>query len=123
MTTRSPFLRRRLPAALAVVALPLTALVGCGQAEQAARSSIESELAKASEHLLDSEARWNHPPMWACSGCGHSIAELAAGLNVPDGEHVEWVALAARCVECGRLAGLTDAVVDRAPLTEVLAQL
>lgn len=56
MTTRSPFLRRRLPAVLAVVALPLTALVGCGQAEQAARSSIETELTRAGEHLLDSEA-------------------------------------------------------------------
>lgn len=74
-------------------------------------------------HLLDSETRWNHPPMWACSGCGHSIAELAAGLSVPDGEHVEWVALAARCVECGRLAGLTDVVLDGTPLTEVLAGL
>jgi hypothetical protein len=74
-------------------------------------------------HLLDSEQRWTHPPMWACGGCGHSITELAAGLHVPDGEHVEWVALAARCVECGRLSGLTDVVVDRRPLPEVLAAL
>jgi hypothetical protein len=61
--------------------------------------------------------------MWACKGCGQSIAELAAGLHVPDGEHVEWVALAARCVDCGRLEGLTDVLVDRRPLAEVLARL
>lgn len=71
-------------------------------------------------HLLDSASRWTHPPMWSCGGCGHSIAELAAGLSVPDGEHVEWIALAARCVECGRLAGLTDAVVAGRPRAEVL---
>ena len=74
-------------------------------------------------HLLDSEPHWSHPPMWACPGCRQSIAELAVGLNLPDGEHVEWVVLAARCVDCGRLAGLTDVVVDRQPLAEVLAQL
>ena len=74
-------------------------------------------------HLLDSESRWDHPPMWACGGCGHSIAELAVGLSVPDGERVEWVAVGARCVECGRLSGLTDVVVDRRPLDEVLAEL
>lgn len=74
-------------------------------------------------HLLGSEARWTHPPMWACGGCGQSIAELAAGLHLPDGEHVQWVALAARCVDCGRLTGLTDRVVDAQPLAEVLAGL
>ena len=74
-------------------------------------------------HLLDSEAHWSHPPMWACGGCGQSIAELAAALNLPDGTHVEWVALGARCVNCGRLAGLTDVIVDRRPLNEVLAEL
>lgn len=73
--------------------------------------------------LLDSDARWTHPPMWMCGGCGHSIAEVAAGLSAPDGEHVAWVALAARCVECGRLAGLTDAVLAGRPLAEVRAQL
>ena len=74
-------------------------------------------------HLLDSAAHWTHPPMWACPGCRQSIAELAVGLSVPDGEHVEWVALGARCVDCGRLAGLTDVVVARLPLAEVLARL
>lgn len=74
-------------------------------------------------HLLDGEPFWTHPPMWACTGCQQSIVELAAGLNVPDGEHVEWVVLAARCVGCGRIEGLTDVVVDRRPLDEVLAGL
>ena len=73
--------------------------------------------------LLDSEARWSHPPMHACGGCGHSIAEVAAGLHYPDGEHVEWVAVAVRCVECGRLDGLTDFVVPGRPLAEVLGRL
>ena len=73
--------------------------------------------------LLDSAERWNHPPMHACSGCGTSIVEVAAGLHLPDGEHVEWVVVGARCVECGRLAGLTDLVVDRVPVLEVLARL
>jgi hypothetical protein len=74
-------------------------------------------------HLLDSEARWSHPPMWACRGCGQSIVEVAAGLSAPDGEHVEWVVIGVRCVECGRLAGLTDMVVAGRPLSEVVAAL
>jgi hypothetical protein len=74
-------------------------------------------------HLLDSEARWTHPPMWACRGCGNSIVEIAAGLGVPDGEHVEWVVVGVRCVECGRLGGLTDMVVDSQPIAQVLSQL
>jgi hypothetical protein len=74
-------------------------------------------------HLLDSEARWTYPQMWSCRGCGNSIVEVAAGLSVPDGEHVDWVVVGARCVECGRLAGLTDMVVDSRPLAQVLAEL
>ena len=71
-------------------------------------------------YLLDSDDRWSHPPMWACRGCGQSIVEVAAGLSAPDGEHVEWVVLGARCVECGRIGGLTDAVVADQPLAQVL---
>lgn len=74
-------------------------------------------------HLLDSEQRWSHPPMWACRGCGQSIVEVAAGLSLPDGENVEWVVVGVRCVECGRLAGLTDMVVDSQPVSQVLAKL
>jgi hypothetical protein len=73
--------------------------------------------------VLDSADRWTDPPMHACSGCAGSIVEVAAGLAVPDGEHVEWVALAARCVECGRLAGLTDLVLPGVPVAEVVARL
>lgn len=73
--------------------------------------------------MLDSAQRWTHPPMWACARCGHSIAELAAGLSLPDGTNVEWVVLAARCVECGSLQGLADMLVDRLPLPSVLAAL
>jgi hypothetical protein len=72
---------------------------------------------------LDSDARWTYPPMWSCVSCGHSIAEVAAGLSAPDGEHVTWVALAARCVECGDVDGLTDVVVPGLPLGEVVAGL
>jgi hypothetical protein len=74
-------------------------------------------------HLLDSEQRWTHPPMWSCRGCGQSIVEVAAGLNVPDGEHVDWVVVGVRCVECGRLSGLTDMVLGRQPLAQVLSAL
>ena len=74
-------------------------------------------------YALDSDHRWTHPVMWACRGCGQSIVEVAAALSIPDGEHVEWVALAARCVECGRLGGLTDLVVDKVPLAQVLSAL
>ncbi|MCW2613241.1 MAG: hypothetical protein JWN08_235 [Frankiales bacterium] len=111
-------------------------VLGCGhhEDEQPTWCYVESDAAKGlarrrclacgtSVSLLDSEERWSHPPMHACGGCGTSIVELAVGLSVPDGEHVAWVAVGARCVECGRLAGLTDLVVDRTPLTEVLAQL
>lgn len=73
--------------------------------------------------LLDSEARWTHPPMFACQGCGHSIAEVVVGLHIPEGELVRWAVVAARCVECGRLAGLTDMVLDNVPVTQVLPAL
>ena len=73
--------------------------------------------------LLDSEARWTHPPMWSCQTCAQSIAELAAGLSLTDAEDVSWVVLAARCVECGRIEGLTDLVLRDLPVAEVLARL
>lgn len=73
--------------------------------------------------LLDSGQRWTHPPMYACAGCSCSIVEVAAGLHLPDGDHVEWVAVGVRCVECGRLAGLTDMVVAPTPVAEVLSRL
>lgn len=75
-----------------------------------------------SASTFDSEHRWTHPPMWACSTCAQSIVELAAGLHAePDGR-ITWVALGVRCVACGHLEGLTDFVVD-GTREEILAQL
>jgi hypothetical protein len=73
--------------------------------------------------LLDSEQRWEFPHMWACGSCGQSIAEVAVGLSMPDGDHVEWVVVGARCVECGRIDGLTDFVLPGTPVSEVMGQL
>ena len=73
--------------------------------------------------VLDSEERWTFPHVWACGSCAQSIAEVAAGLSLPDGDHVEWVAVGVRCVECCRLTGITDMVMDGRPLAEVLAEL
>jgi hypothetical protein len=73
--------------------------------------------------MLDSEDRWTFPPMWACLGCGHSIAELAAGMHVDPEDQVSWVALGARCVECGRVSGLTDLVLPGLPVADVIAAL
>lgn len=73
--------------------------------------------------VLDSEERWSFPHVWACRSCGQSIAEVAAGLSLPDGDHVEWVVLGARCVECGRIDGLTDFVLPRVPLSQVMGAL
>lgn len=72
--------------------------------------------------LFDSEDRWTFPAMWACMGCGGSIAELAAGMHVSD-DRVSWLVLGARCVGCGRVSGLTDLVVPGLPLADVVAAL
>lgn len=78
-----------------------------------------------STHLLDSAEHWSFAPMHACSACGQSIMELAVGLHTgsaaePDSApRVRWLALAARCVECGRIDGLTDAWVPGLTLGEV----
>jgi hypothetical protein len=45
---------RRLAATAAVVVLPLTALVGCGEVADAKRASVESDLQSASDHLMGS---------------------------------------------------------------------
>lgn len=74
-------------------------------------------------HLLDSEERWTHPPMHACTTCGQSMFEVACGLHVESGSTVTWVAVAVRCVGCGRLDGVTDFVVPNVPLDEVRAAL
>ena len=63
-----------------------------------------------SSSLLDSDARWTHPPMVACRHCEQSLLEVAAGWQLTDGR-VGWVALGGRCVTCGTLQGLTDVVI------------
>lgn len=74
---------------------------------------------------LDSDEHWTHPTMHSCAGCGQSLMEFAAGLHTepppdPTAEPlVTWVAIAARCVGCGRIEGLTDLVVAGAPLSEI----
>ena len=73
--------------------------------------------------LLDSAERWTHPMMWCCGSCNQSIAEVAAGLSLPDGQAVEWLVLGARCVECGRIDGLTDMVLPGTPVAEVIGKL
>lgn len=83
-------------------------------------------------NMLDSSERWTHPPMHACRHCSASLMELAVGLHVDTGdedgtgvEHqqVRWLALAARCVDCGLIEGLTDVTVPAIPLGEVLRAL
>lgn len=73
------------------------------------------------KHAFDSEEHWNAPRMWACTGCGQSIAEVAAGMHIED-DKVTWVALAARCVDCGTLDGLTDFNVGPMTYDEAAAQ-
>jgi ribosomal protein S14 len=75
--------------------------------------------------LLDSAERWTFPPMWSCRSCAQSLAEVAAAVSTTsdDTSRATWLALAARCVECGRIEGLTDVLVPGLPLDEVTAQL
>jgi hypothetical protein len=72
-------------------------------------------------HLLDSADHWTHPPMHACQTCGQSMFELAVGLHVDAGTTVSWLAVAVRCVGCGRLDGVTDMNVPNLPVDEVRA--
>lgn len=72
--------------------------------------------------VLDSADRWTYPAAWACGDCSQSIAEVAFGVHV-DGEAATWLALAARCVECGAVAGLTDMVVPGLPADGFVASL
>jgi hypothetical protein len=74
-------------------------------------------------HLLDSADHWTHPPMHACTTCGQSMFEMACGLHVDGGTTVTWLAVAVRCVGCGRLEGVTDMNVPGLPVDEVRAGL
>lgn len=72
--------------------------------------------------LLDSSAHWTFPHVWACGGCGQSIAEVVYGIHA-DGDVASWLVVATRCVECGDVAGVTDIVTGNIALEELLAQL
>lgn len=60
--------------------------------------------------ILDSAERWNYPQAWSCYNCRQSITEVVFGISERDGM-AEWLVVAARCVGCGHVAGLTDMVV------------
>lgn len=115
-------------------AVTRTALVGCtAHGDEPGWSYLEADpqagvarrrclACGASTPLLDSDEHWTHPPMWACRGCGQSIAELAVGVAETDGL-ATWVAVGARCVGCGRVDGVTDLVVDPQPVEQLLPRL
>jgi hypothetical protein len=75
--------------------------------------------------VLDSAEHWNSPRMWSCPTCSQSIAEVAAGFHTEDGDDgvATWVALGARCVDCGTLDGLTDFNIDPTSIDELTAKL
>jgi hypothetical protein len=73
--------------------------------------------------VLDSEARWTFPHVWSCSACSQSICEVAAGMSMPDDSSVNWLVLAARCVDCGRIQGLTDFVLPGTSVAEVMGSI
>jgi hypothetical protein len=93
--------------------------------EADARSSIARRRCLScgdSHDFFDSSEHWNAPRMWSCPGCGQSIAEVACGLHM-EADQVSWVAVAARCVDCGTIDGLTDFNVGPATFDDVASQL
>lgn len=80
---------------------------------------------------LDSEDSWSYPPTFACLSCGQSMVEVGFGVHAepPTADHPEaeptvtWAVLAARCVACGRVSGLTDLFVADLPLNEAASRL
>ncbi len=71
--------------------------------------------------LFDSAERWTYPDTYECPDCRQSLVELAVGISTGEEGQAQWLALAARCVGCGRISGLTDRVVDGRTVEEVLA--
>ena len=60
--------------------------------------------------IFDSAERWSFPSAWSCLNCSQSIAEIVFGVSEQDGL-ARWLVVAARCVECGHVRGLTDMVI------------
>ncbi|HSP38424.1 MAG TPA: hypothetical protein VLR26_11785 [Frankiaceae bacterium] len=77
----------------------------------------------ATAALLDSAERWTFPPMFSCRGCSQSLVEVGAGLSASEADETTWVALAARCVGCGRIEGLTDVVLPGIPRQDVTSRI
>lgn len=71
--------------------------------------------------LVDSGERWTFPDTHECPNCCQSLVELAVGVSADADGHAHWMALASRCVGCGRITGLTDAVLHGEPVEQVLA--
>jgi hypothetical protein len=72
--------------------------------------------------VLDSGEHWTFPGVWSCVSCSQSIAEVVYGVNDDDGVS-RWMVIAARCVECGDVAGLTDLVLADIPTDALLGSL
>jgi hypothetical protein len=72
--------------------------------------------------VLDSAERWSYPSAWSCLECSQSIAEVAFGVHA-DGDVATWLAVAARCVGCGSVHGLTDLVVPGLPIDAFVVSL
>jgi hypothetical protein len=72
--------------------------------------------------LLDSADHWTFPGVWACTSCSQSIAEVVYGIHA-EGDRASWLLMAARCVECGDVAGLTDIMLGDQPVDEILASI
>jgi hypothetical protein len=72
--------------------------------------------------VLDSAEHWTYPGVWSCQSCSQSIAEVVYGIHDETGT-ATWLVVAVRCVGCGDVAGVTDLVINDAPLDELLARL
>jgi hypothetical protein len=72
--------------------------------------------------VLDSAQRWTFPGAWACVSCSQSISEVVYGVHDEAGT-ASWLVMALRCVECGDVAGLTDIMLGRMRLDDLLASL
>ena len=72
--------------------------------------------------LLDSADHWTYPKAWQCPACSQSIAEVVYGIHTEQ-DIASWLVVAARCVACGDVNGITDLVVPGVPIQELLAQL
>lgn len=96
----------------------------CGYVQADSRSGVARRRCVACAHvtdLFDSSERWTYPSTYECVGCRQSLVELAVGISASDDGLAQWLALAARCVGCGRISGLTDCLLPGRTMDEVLA--